>query len=104
MNNFLQHIYNELAMEHNGFTERDFSIQYLGKCGSYFAYLKSTNKEPSADAILKFFRKLNTDKNLYEQILPTAKSSTQKQIIIDWIALYNRLQGEVFNEMVRMRH
>jgi len=71
-------------------------MDYLGKCRSYFAYLKSTYRDPSADAILKLWSKLNTEKNICEKILPTAKSSTQRQILIDWIALYSKLQSEVF--------
>lgn len=101
MNDFLQQIYNELALEHINFTERDFSTEYLGRCGSYFAYLKSTNKSPSTNAILNLWRKINFEKKLYEQILPSAKSSTQKQILVDWIALYSKLQGEVYGVLLR---
>lgn len=104
MNNFLQQIYNELATEHINFTERDFSIEYLGKCGSYFAHLKSADKEPSADALLTLFAILSKQRYLYEQNLPIAKSSTQRQILNDWIALYSKLQGDVFVVLKRYNH
>ena len=40
----LQEIYNQLATEKWDLTERQFSKEYLGKCETYFAYLKSTKK------------------------------------------------------------
>ena len=56
----------------------------------------------SADALLKLWEKLNREKQLYEQNLPTARSSTQKQILVDWIALYSGLQGEVYGVVVSL--
>ncbi len=96
MNKFLQKVYDELAAEHWDLSERQFSKQYLGKCETYFAYLKSTGKEPSADAMLKLWGKLNREKELYESNLQLAQSSIQKQYLVDWVALYSGLSGEVF--------
>ncbi len=96
MNEFLQKVYDELAAEHWDLSERQFSKQYLGKCETYFAYLKSTGKQPSASAVLNLWGKLNTDRQLYEHSLQRARTSTQKQFLIDWIAMYGKLSQQVF--------
>jgi len=98
----LQEIYNQLATEKWSLTEREFSKEYLGKCETYFAYLKSTGKVPSADALLRLWGKLKKDKQLYEASLELTNSETQRQFLVDWIALYERLQGEVF-EAIKKR-
>ncbi len=102
MNDFLQKVYNEIAAERWQLTERQFSSEYLGKCETYFAYLKSTGKEPSAGAMLHLWGKLSTEKELYEQNIRRAQSSTQKQIMVDWVELYGRLQHEAFGAMGKM--
>lgn len=102
MNYFLQKVYDELAAEHWQLTERQFSKQYMGKCETYFAYLKSTGKAPSADALLHLWGKLSTEKELYENGMHRGQSATQKQIMVDWAELYGRLQQDVFGEMGRL--
>ena len=39
-------------------TEKDYSINYLGRCKSYYAYLKSTGKQASTDVLLKLWTQL----------------------------------------------
>jgi hypothetical protein len=97
MNNFLQKVYDEIAAERWQLTERQFSSEFLGKCETYFAYLKSTGKEPSADAMLHLWGKLNRDRKLYEDGIKCTFSSTQGQLLTDWVAIYGKLQGEVFD-------
>lgn len=95
----LDKIYNQLATEKWGLTERQFSKEYLGKCETYFAYLKSTGKEPSSDALLKLWGRLNTERQLYKASLGRTYSGPQKQILTDWATLYEKLIGEVFEAM-----
>ena len=42
-------------------TEKDYSTNYLGRCKSYYAYLKSTGKQPSTDVLLKLWAQLNVN-------------------------------------------
>jgi len=39
-------------------TEKDYSINYLGRCKSCYAYLKSTGKQASTDVLLKLWTQL----------------------------------------------
>ena len=102
MNDFLQKVYDEIAAERWQLTERQFSNEYMGKCETYFAYLKSTGKEPSADAMLHLWGKLRKEKELYEQSISRAQSSTQKQFMIDWAELFERLESDVFGEIGKL--
>ena len=46
MTNTIEHTYKELANTGElRLTEKDYSTNYLGKCKSYYAYLKSTWKQ-----------------------------------------------------------
>ena len=61
--------------------------------------MKSTGNEPSADALLKLWGKLTKEKQLYEASLERTISEPQRQFLVDWIALYGKLIGEVFEAM-----
>ena len=39
-------------------TEKDYSTNYLGRCKSYFGYLKSTGRQASTDVLLKLWTQL----------------------------------------------
>ena len=39
-------------------TEKDYSTRYLGRCKSYYAYLKSTGRQASTDVLLKLWAQL----------------------------------------------
>ena len=44
-------------------TEKDYSTRYLGRCKSYYAYLKSTGKQASTDVLLKLWAQLRLAEN-----------------------------------------
>ena len=100
MNTILQEIYNELAMEIEYLSEKQFSLQYLGKCDTYFAYLKCTGKDPSADALLNLWGKFNTEKQICERSLTHARTAFHKQMLSDWISLYTGLGNKVFTKAI----
>ena len=39
-------------------TEKEYSTNYLGRCKSYYAYLKSTGKQPSTEVLLQLWAQL----------------------------------------------
>ena len=39
-------------------TEKEYSTNYLGRCKSYYAYLKSTGKQPSTEVLLQLWTQL----------------------------------------------
>jgi len=46
------------------FTEREFSEKYMGKCETYYGYLKCTNSEPSKSALINLWHQLRYDSNV----------------------------------------
>ena len=100
MNEFLQHIYDRIADERWNFTEREFSRDYLGKCDTYFAYLKSTGRQPSSDAMLKLWRSLIREKRVTGLCLEKATTDHQKRMLSNWATLYEQLGQEVFTNAV----
>ncbi|MBT4940529.1 MAG: hypothetical protein HON14_15445, partial [Rhodospirillaceae bacterium] len=70
MRNLIEEIYTELTEDNWQLTERDFSQEWLGKSHAYFAYLKSTDSDPSADVVLHLWKKLETQKTATEYLLP----------------------------------
>jgi len=59
MTNIIENTYKELANTGElHLTEKDYSTNYLGRCKSYYAYLKSTGKQASTDVLLKLWAQL----------------------------------------------
>ena len=59
MTNIIENIYTALANTGElGLTEKDYSTNYLGRCKSYYGYLKSTGSQASTDVLLKLWAQL----------------------------------------------
>ena len=59
MTNIIEQTYKELANTGElRLTEKDYSTNYLGRCKSYYAYLKSTGRQASTDVLLKLWAQL----------------------------------------------
>ena len=59
MTNIVEHTYTALANTGElHLTEKDYSTNYLGRCKSYYAYLKSTGKQPSTEVLLQLWAQL----------------------------------------------
>ena len=59
MTNIIEHAYTALANTGElSLTEQDYSTNYLGRCKSYYAYLKSTGKQPSTEVLLQLWAQL----------------------------------------------
>ena len=59
MTNIIEHTYKELANTGElRLTEKDYSTNYLGRCKSYYSYLKSTGRQASTDVLLKLWAQL----------------------------------------------
>ena len=59
MTNIIETTYKTLANTGElDLTEKDYSTNYLGRCKSYYAYLKSTGKQASTDVLLKLWAQL----------------------------------------------
>jgi|SaaInlStandDraft_7_1057024.scaffolds.fasta_scaffold115443_2 hypothetical protein len=99
MTAILENVYRKLAVEKYQFTESEFSVQYLGKSSSYFAYLKCTGKQVSVDALWKLFGKLNTEYQLCSSAIDRTDHEFRKQMLVDWADLYQKLSKDVFTEL-----
>ena len=61
-NNIIENTYTALANTGElHLTEKDYSTNYLGRCKSYYAYFKSTGKQPSTDVLLKLWAQLKAN-------------------------------------------
>ena len=59
MTNIIETTYKTLANTGElDLTEKEYSTNYLGRCKSYYAYLKSTGKQASTDVLLKLWAQL----------------------------------------------
>jgi hypothetical protein len=99
MTAILENVYRKLADEKYGFTETDFSEQFLGKSGGYCAYLRSTKRNISADALLRLWGKLVTGHNMHAAAISRTEHTFRKQILMDSAELFKELSDEVFTEL-----
>lgn len=53
--NIVDEIFSKLRRRNNTLTAQDFSLEWLGKSKSYYAYLQSTGAEPSLEAVIKLY-------------------------------------------------
>ncbi len=95
MNKILEDVYGELLTEHWHLTERKFSREYLGKCETYYAYLKCAGKEASAGALINLWRRLANDKAVCEMRLGKRGSEYTEKMLTDWLGIYDRLERKV---------
>ena len=59
MTNIIETTYKTLANTGElDLTEKEYSTNYLGRCKSYYAYLKSTGKQPSTEVLLQLWTQL----------------------------------------------
>ena len=59
MTNIIENTYKTLANTGElRLTEKEYSTNYLGRCKSYYAYLKSTGKQPSTEVLLQLWTQL----------------------------------------------
>ena len=60
MNSIVEITYNDLTnITELNLTEKDYSTLYLGRCKSYYGYLKSTGRKASTDVLLKLWAHLS---------------------------------------------
>ena len=104
MTAILENVYRRIADEKYEFTETEFSEQYLGKCGTYFAYLKCTGKDVSADALLKLWGKLSAEHQACSSAISRTERVFQKQMPTEWAELYGELSSDVFTELCERAH
>ena len=59
MTNIIENTYKTLANTGElDLTEKDYSTNYLGRCKSYYAYLKSTGRQASTDVLMRLWTNL----------------------------------------------
>ena len=59
MTNIIENTYKTLANTGElDLTEKEYSNNYLGRCKSYYAYLKSTGRQASTEVLLKLWTQL----------------------------------------------
>jgi hypothetical protein len=72
----VDNVFNELNdMKSGWYTKREFSRDYLGKCGSYYSTTKTKNTDISKTALVNLWHRLRKDVATYEE---TAKKVNER--------------------------
>ncbi len=99
MRETIQYIYNELKTEKWTLTERRFSVEYLGKSETYWAYIKSANAKPPVGVLVHLWGKLEKEKRVYEYRLQLTNDATHRHFMNTWIEFYAALSDRAFNAL-----
>ena len=97
MKDTLNEILNRLRIEQLGLSDKQFSKTYLKRNPTYYAFLKSTNKEPSMAAMVSLWKHLRQEAQINEYQLQRATTPTQEYIIKENLTLYRELANKAFN-------
>ncbi len=96
----LNEILNRLKTEHLGLSDKVFSKRFLNRNPTYYAFLKSTKKEPSMESMVTLWKNLRHEANIYEYQLNLANTPTQEHIIKKNINLYRELANKAFDAIL----
>ena len=99
MNQILHHTYDSLISDGLDISQRQFSKKFLGKCETYFAYLKSGGHKVSNDALLSLWRQLNVKKHHYQADIEAARTESYREILSRRVHLLGSLSQDVFKEL-----
>ena len=102
-NKILHHTYDSLTSDGLDISQRQFSKKYLGKCETYFAYLKSGGHQVSNNALLSLWGQLNNRKHHYQANIETARTESYREILERRVHLLGSLGQDVFKE-IKNRH
>ena len=94
-----ENIYRRLADEKYDFAETEFSVHYLGRSESYFAFLKSSGKQISSESLLNLWGKLTREQEMYSAAINKTEHAFRKQMLMDWNQFYKDLAEIVFAEL-----
>ena len=82
------------------FTKREFSKKHMGKCETYYGYLKSTSSEPSKSALVNLWHQLRYDSGvLAEQAMRVGLAWVTEELKLQSETL-NRLSGTVLEDIM----
>jgi|GEM_PF-3218120 len=104
MKNELNEILNRLRTEHLGMSDKDFSKNYLKRNPTYYAFLKSTNKEPSMAAMVSLWKHLRREAEICEHRLHKAQTPVQKYFIEENLTLYRELADKAFTAVANKNY
>ena len=88
MKEIIQDIYEQMKTERLGMSEKEFSRDWLCMSETYWAYLKSTGANPSAECLLRLYGRLRQEKHIHKYQLPNARTELQRHFLNDGLALY----------------
>lgn len=103
MNEILTDTYDALRSEGISISQRQFSKNYLGKCFSYFGYIKSTNQPVSDKTLFELSSCLNREKHRYQADIGDAHTQSYKDILERRVELFGSLSRDVFRK-IEERH
>jgi hypothetical protein len=94
MREAIQEIYEQLAVERLGMSEKEFSRSWLCMSETYWGYIKSTNSKPSAECLLRLYGRLKKEAAIHEHQLPRAETEIQRHFLKEGFALFSSLTAK----------
>jgi len=93
--NIVDEIFSKLRRRNNNLTAQDFSLEWLGKSKSYYAYLQSTGAEPSLEAVLKLYGSALKQRKKWETHIERNKGKHDMSHLEGVAAFYGQLSEQI---------
>ncbi len=94
-------VFNIINEQKEGFyTKREFSRDYLGKCGSYYSATKTKHTDVSKTALINLWHALRKDVERYENVAERTKDSWIKDNMIERKRVYDGLSKGVLEALI----
>ena len=94
MKDIIQDIYEEMAIERLGMSEKEFSRSWLCMSETYWAYIKSTGASPSAECLVRLYGRLKQQRQVCEYQMKNSRSAIQGEFIKNLVVLYGGLEDK----------
>ena len=94
-------VFNHINDTKSGFyTKREFSRDYLGKCGSYYSATKTKDTDVSKTALINLWHALRKDVELYESTANRAHDRWIKHNMLERKQTFDTLSRGVLEALI----
>ena len=97
----VDNVYNELNdMKSDCYTKREFSRDYLGKCGSYYSAIKTKKSDISKTALVNLWHKLRHDVTVFEETANKTNERWMKRNLMERKKTFDTLSKGVLEALI----
>tara|TARA_R110002074_G_scaffold342063_1_gene512578 strand:+ start:17 stop:322 length:306 start_codon:yes stop_codon:yes gene_type:complete len=99
MREVIEDILSILKTENLTLSDKQFSKRFLNKNPTYYAFLKSANKQPSMDAMVHLWRNLKQEAEICQYRLSLTNEPARRFYVQKNLELYKKLAAKAYNAM-----